>query len=771
MKAKDIHTSIATIAGVGPALESRLAKLGIFSVGDALLFFPKNYEDRTRVVMFGEASANAKVHCRVRVLRHEWFGYGRMKTLKLIVSDGERNAELVAFNRAFLEKQFPVGSLASLTGSFEFKYGALQSTSFELLKLGENESVLPDTKVFPIYSLTDGVSQKQVRKIISLCLHEYARGIENEIPDVIIEKKNLLSKQDALFLIHEPKTIADVEAARHTLIYEELFLFQCAIAKRAWEHKGFLPKVELSFTEKTASGNESERSDGALKSQADKCENFRKCFEENLSPLQKQLYKSLPFTLTISQMQAISEMNDDIDKGYRERASALTNENENRSRPVFTMQRLLHGDVGSGKTIVAFFVCLRVINWKGQCAFMAPTELLARQHAEKAANLFAPLGIRVAFLSGNLKARGRKALLSQLKNGNIDIVIGTHALFSRDVEYNDLQCAVIDEQHRFGVLQRESILQKGRNENGARVHVLLMSATPIPQTLALTVFGDLDVSALKTKPANRKAVATFLVKEGNERNAYEAVRKELCKGRQAYFVYHLIDGGDDENNFPETSYGFSYETARAISNETSQLSYRKNAGRKTPTLFSSTEKSKQKSASQMFLHLQKNIYPEYKCALIHSRIDEGEQLQIIRDFRDGKISVLAATTVIEVGIDVPNATCMVIENADSFGLAQLHQMRGRVGRGSEQSFCFLIYGKNISETGIARMKALRESNDGFFIAEQDLRLRGPGEITGTLQAGNLQLGIADIHRDREILLDARKEAFEFMRKKLGISNV
>lgn len=754
MKAKDIHTSISAVQGVGPALANKFAKLGIFSVGDALLFFPKDYEDRTRIVMLGEAD-RAKVHCRVRILRHEWFGYGKMKTLKLIVSDGERNAELVAFNRAFLQTQFPEGTLASLSGSFEFKYGALQSTSFELFKLGENENVLPDAKVLPIYSLTDGLSQKQVRKIISLCLREYANDVENEIPEELIKKKNLLSKRDALFLVHEPKTVSDAERARHTLIYEELFLFQCAIAKRAWEHKGCIPQIALlplgKNTDETAS---SETANG--ETEAEK-KDFRTRFEKNLSPLQKKLYDALPFSLTRSQMQAISEMNDDIDKGYRERAYALSQKNEKRNRPLFTMQRLLHGDVGSGKTIVAFFVCLRVINWKGQCAFMAPTELLARQHAEKAANLFSPLGIRVAFLSGNLKARGRKELLLQLKNGNIDIVIGTHALFSRDVEYSDLQCAVIDEQHRFGVLQRESILQKGKNGNGARVHVLLMSATPIPQTLALTVFGDLDVSALKTKPANRKPVATFLVKEGNERNAYEAVRKELQKGRQAYFVYHLIDGGNDGLDAHKNAW-----------NESAHKNGLKAPRCKTQELFEASGKSKQKSATQMFLHLQNDIYPEYKCALIHSRIDDDTQLEIIRDFRDGKISVLAATTVIEVGIDVPNATCMVIENADSFGLAALHQMRGRVGRGSEQSFCFLIYGKNINENGVARMKALRESNDGFFIAEEDLRLRGPGEITGTLQAGNLQLGIADIHRDREILLDARRDAFSFMKIKLGL---
>ena len=287
--------------------------------------------------------------------------------------------------------------------------------------------------------------------------------------------------------------------------------------------------------------------------------------------------------------------------------------------------------------------------------------------------------------------------------------------------YKDLQLAVIDEQHRFGVLQRQAIIAKGRvsEENGmtSEPHVLMMSATPIPQTLALTMFGDLDVSVIKTLPQGRKPITTYLVKEGNESNAYEAVRKELAKGHQAYFVYPAIQAGGDF-----------------------------------------------KSAEKNFDHLSKQIFPEYKCALVHSKIDEEEQAAALRDFHDGKLQILVATTVIEVGVDVPNATCMVIEQADHFGMAQLHQLRGRVGRGSEQSFCFLIYDKELSATGIERMKALRQSTDGFYIAEQDLKTRGPGELQGTAQAGELTLGIADIGKDRELLLQARTDAFSSFSK-------
>ena len=415
-------------------------------------------------------------------------------------------------------------------------------------------------------------------------------------------------------------------------------------------------------------------------------------------------------------------MDSDIDKGYEERARLQNQAERGIPKPKkipFSMARLLQGDVGCGKTLVSLFICLRIISWKGQCAFMAPTELLASQHAETTARLLDFLGIRVAFLTGNVKAAGRNQILKALKEGQIDIIIGTHALFSANTIYKDLQLAVIDEQHRFGVLQRQAILEKGRkiiNGVSFEPHLLMMSATPIPQSLALTVFGDLDLSTIKTMPEGRKEITTYLVREGNEINAYEEVRKELQKGRQAYFVYPAINSD----------------------NPTVQL----------------------KSAQLAFDKLSKHIFPQYKCALVHSKIPEEEQESIFRDFRDWKINILAATTVIEVGIDVPNATCMVIEQADRFGMAQLHQLRGRVGRGKEQSYCFLIYSQNLTKTGIERMKVLRQSTDGFYIAEQDLKTRGPGEITGTLQAGQLEFNIADLSKDQELLYQARQDALQ-----------
>ena len=702
MKINDIKTPVSAISGVGPQLTRNLAKLNIFTVGDLLQYYPRGYEDRSKKVTLDQYKTNPKIHTVARVMGQEWFGYGRMKTLKLLINDGTAPAELICFNRAFLENQLVPGTVVTVTGSFYVKYNKLQSTSFEVTKMkfeGEATAVALkatqplNTGILPVYHLTEGITHKVLYKAICNAVAQYAHGIENELPEQIIESRSLVSKQEAIKNIHEPQSVEQAEQARKTLAYEELYHLQYAIAQRSYRHRGFIPGQELE----QAAATQGEIS-VAL-------------FRSSLSPLQRQLMDKLPFELTPDQRKVVFEMNAEIDRGFTQRYKPQPDSD----RPPFTMARLLQGDVGSGKTLTALFICLRVINYGGQCAFMAPTEILARQHAETTSRMLDSLGVRTAFLTGNVKAAGRTQLLKALKAGEIDILIGTHALFSAQVAYKDLQLAVIDEQHRFGVLQRQAIIAKGRvsEENGmtSEPHLLMMSATPIPQTLALTMFGDLDVATIKTLPQGRKPIQTYLVKEGNETNAYEAVRKELAKGHQAYFVYPAIQS---DNDF--------------------------------------------KSAEQNYQNLKK-LFPEYKCALVHSKIEEEEQAKTLSLFHDGQIQILVATTVIEVGVDVPNATCMVIEQADRFGMAQLHQLRGRVGRGSDQSYCFLIYNKNLSDTGIERMKALRQSTDGFYIAEQDLKTRGPGELQGTAQAGELALGIADISRDKDLLLQARADAF------------
>lgn len=708
----ELKVTVESLAGVGPATAKQFAKLNIFTVADLLSVYPRDYDDRTKKVTLAEFSQHPKVHTICKVVAHSWFGYGKMKTLKIEITDGTANAFLIAFNRSFLEKSLPVGSIISVTGRFEIKYNEIQSTAFEASRLAYDGTLadyisapVPDSALYPVYPLTEGLSQKNYRKTLGAALKAYGKTISDELPQEIIQERKLLPKQQALLQIHMPKNLEEVEEARRTLIYEELYQFEYKMALRALRHRGTL------------------QSDKEVKESR---EVTKEEFHNSLSPRQKQLASRLTFELTPDQMKAIMDINADIDRSQVEFNSMMNcdlSEISENPKPPFNMQRLLQGDVGSGKTLVSFFACLRTIDYGGQCALLAPTELLARQHAENAAKLLEPVNVKAAFLTGNLKSAGRENLVNALRDGNIDLVIGTHALFSRNVSYKKLQLAIIDEQHRFGVAQRESIIDKGRVSFGATAHtpdVLMMSATPIPQTLALTAFGDLDVSLIKTMPKGRKPVKTLLTVMGNERNVYEAVRKELNAGHQAYFVYPRI-GEETEDSDNDKSL---------------------------------------KAAEEMYDFLSNQVYPGITCALIHGKVTEEEQKKILEDFSKGKTKVLIATTVVEVGVDVGNATCIVVEHADHFGLAELHQLRGRVGRSDLQSYCFLIYGKNITEEGKARLKALHESTDGFYIAEQDLKLRGPGEISGTSQSGYLTLAIADLARDKEILKIARYDAFK-----------
>jgi len=731
-------------------MQKQLANLNIWTIGDLLLYYPRSYKDRTKKVSLSQFETAREVHTIASVVGHEWFGYGRMKTLKILIKDSTARAELICFNRPFLEKSFPVGAVIAVTGSFFVKYNALQSSAFEAELISESGALedfenvaIPGSGILPVYKLTSGLTQKKLAKLVAAALSQCGAAIDNDLPGGIIERRGLLQMRDAIKTIHQPKDFSQLESARRTLIYQELFDMQKAVLQRALERKGSLPAADCGATE----------DDGKAKNGAP---------QKDFSPRQAALLERLPFALTKDQMAVINQINADIDRGYDERAKLLKGQNcgatisgapqkervkalseacldrsyPGAARAPWTMQRLLQGDVGSGKTLVALFACLRAIDWGGQCAIMAPTEILAKQHAETIASLLEPVGVKAAFLSGTISAAARSPLLRALKAGEINILVGTHALFSKTTVYKDLQLVVVDEQHRFGVMQRQAIVEKGRTSEGfnAAPHLLMMSATPIPQSLALTVYGDLDVSVIKSLPAGRKPITTYLVAQGHEANAYAAVAKELQKGRQAYFVYPAIGSGssglEDISDFETGSLG----------------------------LDNASEAAGLKSATAAFENLSRSVFPNYKCALLHSQIPEEEQSKILNDFRQNKIQILASTTVVEVGVDVPNATCMVIEQADRFGLAQLHQLRGRVGRGSEQSYCFLIYSKNISQNGIERMKILRQSTDGFYIAEEDLKLRGPGQINGTAQSGALELGIADLARDRDLLMLARLDA-------------
>jgi ATP-dependent DNA helicase RecG len=664
------------LKGAGPAAIKHLAKVGVFTVADLLCRYPRDWEDRSHALPLKDF-ARGPVCSTVRVLASDWFGFGRMRTLKVFIEDDTARASLVCFNRPFLEKQLHVGKQYHIWGHFFYKYGEIQSSAFEFEPLeGESRNF---GAILPLYPLSADLTQNLLRRLIRAGLEQYAPALESELPALLIKENGLMEKAQAIQAVHFPKTIEERDAALKSIKYEELFYLEVEVGKRALERKKLLGTKQPL------------REAGVVRS---------------LSPLQKRLVERLPFKLTAGQEAAVADINADMSGAY-------------------AMARLLQGDVGSGKTLVSFMAVLAAVDSGGQAALMAPTELLARQHAENAAGLLEPLGLSIAFLSANIKAAGRKELLKTLAGGKIDLVVGTHALFSSDVAYHQLRLVIIDEQHRFGVTQRQAILNKG-NREGLAPDLLMMSATPIPRSLALTVFGDLDVSIIRDMPPGRKAVVTHLNKMSNEAKVYGFVARELARGRQAYFVYPLIEAADPGG-------------------------------------------SSLKDAEGMAKRLADAVFPQYTVALIHSRLEENEKRQTMEAFRKGAVHILVATSVVEVGVDVPNATCMVIEHAERFGLSALHQLRGRVGRGGDQSYCFLVYSDNgLSDDGKQRLKVMLENSDGFVIAEEDLKLRGPGQIAGIEQSGYLTLGLADPVRDADMLARARVDAFKILETDPGL---
>ncbi|GHV88058.1 ATP-dependent DNA helicase RecG [Spirochaetia bacterium] len=760
---RELSVSIDHIKGAGPAAIKTLARTGITSVSGLLCYYPRDWEDRSVTVPLRDFQHYPAVCTVVRVLAHDWFGFGRMRTLKVHVEDDTAKATLVCFNRPFLEKQLTVGAYFRLWGRFYYKYGEIQSTAFEVEPYKVNApsinkpldngpsvnepsvrepSVRGFGHILPIYPLTAGLTQGLLRKLVKHALAQYAAPLQDELPQAVIDRDGLLSKAEAIRAIHFPASMPELTAARKTLIYEELFYLEVMVGKRALERRGLVSGQES----KTLNNNDSDKaliSNRQPKSEASgagrltpSSVSVHQPDPEALSPLQQHLLERLPFSLTPGQLSATADINRDM--------AAINGTAHVPMAHVpmahVPMARLLQGDVGSGKTLVSFLAALRAVEEpapggiRGQAAIMAPTEFLARQHAENAAALLEPLGIRPAFLTGNIRAAGRNPLLKALAAGDIDIVVGTHALFSKDVAYRNLRLVVVDEQHRFGVTQRQAIMAKGDHPD-----LLMMSATPIPRTLALTVFGDLDVSVIPDLPPGRKPITTHLAKESNEDKVYGFVKKELAAGRQAYFVYPLIGGGDSDGT----------DTARRGSGSL-------------------------KDAESMAERLARQVFPQYPVALVHSKLDEEDKRQTMDAFRRGEVKVLVATSVVEVGVDVPNATCMVIEHAERFGLSALHQLRGRVGRGAQQSYCFLVYSDPEGPTGEkmedwqTRLKVMLETGDGFVIAEEDLKLRGPGQIAGIEQSGYLSLGIADPIRDAADLARARTDAFAMLEADPGL---
>jgi ATP-dependent DNA helicase RecG len=657
----ELTQDISSLRGVGPRFAARLQRLGVTTVRDLLLLLPRAYEDRSSMVPLSRAAGVDKVCVVATVMSTTDIGWGRTRTPKAIVSDDTAEAVLLCFGRPFLRSVLQPGARFFIWGSFRFKRGELECSDFELEPWSENPAGFG--RILPIYPLTEGLTQTAVRKIVGHALASVLPSIESSLPEALLRDRALPGPREALGGVHFPPSAAAAEKYRSALAYEELFYFEIAVLRRKRALAAERPRKRT-----LAHG------------------------------LRDALISRLPFTLTADQAAVTREIEADL-------ASAVP------------MARLLQGDVGCGKTLVALLSSLLVTASGEQAAFLAPTELLARQHAENAARLLEPLGVRIAFLSGSVTGAPRALLLAALRAGEVDLLFGTHALFSEDVAFHALGLVIVDEQHKFGVLQRQALLRKGEAPD-----LLLMTATPIPRTLALTAFGDLDVSSIRTMPAGRKPVVTHLAREGNEEKVYRRVREELEKGRQAYFVYPLIE----ESN------------ALAV-----------------------------KDAESAYRDLKEKVFPDLPLALIHSRVPEEEKERAMAGFAGGAVKVLVATSVVEVGVDVANATCMVVEHAERFGLSTLHQLRGRVGRGADQSYAFLVYGTKLTDEGIERLKIMKETTDGFRIAEKDMQLRGPGELLGVRQTGFLNFQVADLLVHGPLLLQARDDAIRILAEDSG----
>ena len=683
----ELKQPVSRLSGIGPKASSALASLGIFTISDLLTHYPRTREDRMHLVPLSACSdgKTVTINTPATVTAQDYFGWGAKKTLKVNIEDSSGTPGVLAcFGRNFLADKLTVGTRLLIYGQFQYRYNEFQSSSFEFETVPEDYSgpltrrqgtseviSAPFSSSFgrmlPVYPLSAGLSQKIIRKAVSHALEQWAFNIETELPAEIISRQNLLPKNEALVSAHFPETAVILEKALLSLKFEELFHFQFAAFRRSWRRKN-------------AAAAKSQPAAGSARTGADPA---------GKKGLEQRLIQSLPFDLTAGQEKALAGIRSDI-------------------RSPGPMSRLLQGDVGSGKTLVAFAAALNSIEAGGQAALMVPTELLARQHADNADRLLSPLGLRVALLTGSVKSERKELLLRALAKGEIDLIIGTHALFSSNVEFKNLSLIIIDEQHRFGVVQRTAL-----SEKNITADILLMTATPIPRTLALTVFGDMEVSVIEGLPPGRIEVETHLAAIGKEQKVYDFVKNELEKGRQAYFVYPLISRSD-------------------------RISL--------------------KDAESMFESLRDDIFKGFSIGLIHSRMDENTKKQVMDDFRDNRIQILASTSVIEVGVDVPNASCMIIEHAERFGLSAMHQLRGRVGRGTHQSYAFLVYDPELTESGTARLRIMKESTDGFLIAEEDLKIRGPGNLNGIEQSGFLPFSIADLNTDFEILKTARTEA-------------
>ncbi len=645
LRSAKLSSPVQYLKGVGPKIAKLLSRLGVKIIEDLIYFFPRDYEDRRNLVPIIKVNPGEQVLIRgtiTKVIVKKT--KSRFSIIKAAIGDKTGVLYAVWFNQPFMQNVLKKGIRILVSGKADFNsYTAhmeLAVRDYEILEEGEEGS----TGIFPKYSLTEGLFQKKVRNIVGKVLADYLPYVKEYYDKDFRQKFSLLHLRDAIGILHFPDSLEQTRRARFRLVFDDFFVFQLGLLLRRKVFKDDVKGRSFNVSGKHL----------------------------------KALMSSLPFELTKAQKRVFKEISEDM-------------QNE---KP---MSRLLQGDVGSGKTVVAAMAMVAAVDNGCQAAIMAPTEILAQQHHLKISSLVNPLGIKTALLISSVKGGDRKKVVEGLKNGSIDIVVGTHALIEKDVSFKDLGFVVVDEQHRFGVLQRAALGLKGKNPD-----VLVMTATPIPRSLALVLYGDLDRSVIDELPPGRIPHKTIYIDESESNKAYEFIRSQVKSGRQAFVVCPLIE---------------------------------------------ESEKLDLKAAKLEFEHLKK-VFPEFKLELIHGRMKDKDK--IMKVFKEGKINILVSTTVIEVGIDVPNATVMLIEHAERFGLAGLHQLRGRIGRGAEQSYCLLLANPKGDEAK-ARISAMLKSSDGFYIAEEDLKIRGPGEFYGTRQSGLPTFRIADIITDAEIL--------------------
>lgn len=654
----ELYSNIDCIKNVGEKRKELLNRVGIYTVKDLIEYIPRDYADRSIITPLCDVLPGNEytVRCRV-VKRPEVILRGRLKVVKTEISDGSGTAEAVWFNMAYLKNTLDRKKEYYFTGKFDIKLGRLTVSAPDFEEVRE-QAAINSGRIVPVYHLTKNLNQKLLRRLIFETIKEIEPCIKEFLPNYILKEYCLAGRTEALKSIHFPSSNEGFLAARRRLVFEELLIMQL----RLLNVKGIIKRKNCGFA--------------------------FSFFEID------RILDALPFKLTEGQEQVIDEIIEDMKTNH-------------------PMNRLLQGDVGSGKTAVAM-VCAYIAYINGtQTAVMAPTDVLATQHYYSFNKIFGKMGIRAVLLKGSLSAKEKREIRREIAEGEAHIVIGTHALIQDSVEFKELGLVITDEHHRFGVNQRKIFENKGKNP-----HILVMTATPAPRTLGLILYGDLDISTIKTMPEGRQAVNTSFVNSSYRERIYRFILKNVKEGRQAYIVCPMIDEND---------------------------------------------KTELKSVKEYVKALEDTCLRELRTGMVHGKMKPKEKQAVMDSFSAGEIDVLVATTVIEVGINVPNAAVMLIENAERYGLSQLHQLRGRVGRGEFKSYCILVSDKKNEEVK-KRLGAMVKSSDGFELSEEDLVLRGPGDFFGTRQHGLPEFKIANLYRDMDILKEAQKCAFEIYEK-------